>query len=116
MRDPETNSPWDLSKKDVQNRVRKMVTVSKPFMLVGSPPCTPFSRLQALNSPNREPKIVEEELAAGRAHVIFCFEMYELQRTSGRFFASQHGHFVELAFGARDVAEGGRRFGWGRHV
>ena len=90
MRDPETNSPWDLSKQDVQNRVRKMVTVSKPFMLVGSPPCTPFSRLQALNSPKRDPKVVEEELAAGRAHMNFCFEMYELQRKSGRFFAHEH--------------------------
>ena len=64
MRDPETNAPWDLSKKDVQDRVRKMVVGSKPFMLVGSPPCTPFSRLQALNSPKRDPAVVEKELAA----------------------------------------------------
>ena len=42
MRDPETNTPWDLSKRSVQNRVKKMVVENKPFMLVGSPPCTPF--------------------------------------------------------------------------
>ena len=90
MRDPETNAPWDLSKRSVQDRVRKMVIDSKPFMLVGSPPCTLFSRLQGLNTPKRDPKVVEGELAAGRAHMKFCFEMYELQRKNGRFFAHEH--------------------------
>ena len=88
MRDPETNAPWDLSKRSVQDRVRKMVIDSKPFMLVGSPPCTPFSRLQELNSPKRDPKVVEGKLAAGRAHMKFCFEMYELQRKN--FFEHEH--------------------------
>ena len=90
MRDPSTNEPWDLSKKNVQDRVRKMVVDSKPFMLVGSPPCTPFSRLQELSAPKRDPKIVEAEKAAGRVHMKFCFEMYELQRRNGRFFAHEH--------------------------
>ena len=49
MRDPEANAPWDFSRKSMQDTVRKMVLGSKPFMLVGSPPCTPFSRLQELN-------------------------------------------------------------------
>ena len=44
MRDPETDAPWDLSKKSMQDRVRNMVTDSKPFMLLGSPLCMPFSR------------------------------------------------------------------------
>ena len=44
MRDPETNAPWDLSKRIVQYWVRKMVIGSKPLVLVGSPPCTLFSR------------------------------------------------------------------------
>ena len=90
MRDPSTNEPWDLSKKNVQDRVGKMVVDSKPFMLVGSPPCTPFSILQEPSAPKRDPKIVEAEKAAGRVHMKFCFEMYELQRRNGRFFAHEH--------------------------
>ena len=43
MRDPETDKPWDLSRKEVQAKVRKMVVEGKPFMLIGSPPCTAFS-------------------------------------------------------------------------
>ena len=44
MRDPETDAPWDLSKKAVQQKVKKMVVEGKPFMLIGSPPCTAFSQ------------------------------------------------------------------------
>ena len=84
MRDPETNAPWDLCKKSVHDRMGKMVVSSKPFMLVGSPPCTPFSILQELNPPKRDPRVVEAELAAGHAH------MYELRRKNGHFFAHVH--------------------------
>ena len=70
--------------------MRKIVVNGKLFMLVRSPPCTPFSRLQELNFPNRDPRVVEAELAAVRAHMKFCFEMYELQRKNERFFAHEH--------------------------
>ena len=42
MRDPSTGEPWDLSCKKTQQEVRRLVTDCKPFMLVGSPPCTAF--------------------------------------------------------------------------
>ena len=90
MRDPATDLPWDLSKRDVQNKVRRMVVEGKPFMLVGSPPCTAFSQLQGLNSAKRDPKVVKAELAAACAHVAFCFEMYEVQRRAGRYFMHEH--------------------------
>ena len=43
MRNPSTGKPWDLSCKTTQAEVRKLVVESKPFVLVGSPPCTAFS-------------------------------------------------------------------------
>jgi hypothetical protein len=43
-----------------------------------------------LNKFERDPEVVKKELAAARAHVTFCFEMYELQRLSGRYFAHEH--------------------------
>ena len=90
MRDPETDRPWDLSVKETQDKVRKMVVSDKPFMLIGSPPCTAFSQLQGLNNPKRDPEIVAKELAQAHAHILFCFEMYEIQRRSGRYFAHEH--------------------------
>ena len=69
MRDPSTNEPWDLSKKSVQDRVRKMVVDSKPFMLVGSPPCTPFSIWNyAMNDPKVDPDRVRAMVAEARIH------------------------------------------------
>ena len=90
MRDPLTNEPWDLSRKDVQQRVTKMVTESKPFMVVGSPPCTAFSRLQELSKHKRDPKIVQKKLADAVEHIRFCFKIYKLQRKAGRLFAHEH--------------------------
>ena len=49
MVNPETKAPWDFSNKDEQNKVEKMVTEGKPFMLISSPPCTAFSQLQGLS-------------------------------------------------------------------
>ena len=67
-----------------------MVSKSKPFMLIGSPPCTAFSQLQGLNNHKRDPEIVKKEFADACAHIKFCFEMYELQRKAGRFFMHEH--------------------------
>ena len=90
MVDPATSSPWDLSKKDTQNKVKKMILEGKPFMVIGSPPCTAFSQLQGLNNFKRDPQVVKKELAEACAHIIFCFEMYEIQRKAGRFFMHEH--------------------------
>ena len=47
--DPRTKMPWDFSKHEVRERVWKLVRDTKPFMLVGSPPCTALSALQGLS-------------------------------------------------------------------
>ena len=49
-----------------------------------------FFRSQELSAPKRGPKIVKAEKAAGRVHMKFCFEMYELQLKNGRFLAHEH--------------------------
>ena len=90
MRDPETDRPWDLSVRETQDKVRKMVREGKPFMLIGSPPCTAFSQLQGLNNHKRDPEVVRREMDQACAHIMFCFEMYELQRKAGRYFAHEH--------------------------
>ena len=56
MDDPLTGQPWDLGKREVRARVRKLVAESKPFMLIGSPPCTMFSTLQNLSKAKRDEK------------------------------------------------------------
>ena len=88
MEDPETKRPWDLSKSDVQNRVRDLVRKTKPFCIIGSPPCTPFSPLQAISKKKRDPRTVKEELERGRRHVRFCVELYKMQLAEKGFFCA----------------------------
>ena len=40
MDDPATGQPWDLSKPEVQSKVRKLIRETRPFCVIGSPPCT----------------------------------------------------------------------------
>ena len=84
--DPATGQAWDLSKHAVRERVRKLVRTTKPFLLIGSPPCTAFSSLQNLSKNKRDPKVVKEEKAVAVQHLTFCMELYKMQIGSRRFF------------------------------
>ena len=85
MRNPKDGQPWDLSKREVQDKVKGKVRRSKPFIVIGSPPCTAFSQLQGWNNHRRDPDVVKSELKAAKAHVNICFELYEGQRRNGRY-------------------------------
>ena len=89
-KDPSTGRAWDLSDRKVQARVIKLIHDTKPFCIVGSPPCTPFSQLQGLNKARRDPKIVERELNMGKLHMRFCIDVYRMQVKAGRHFAHEH--------------------------
>ena len=65
MNDPKTGRAWDLADATVQSRVRKLIRSTKPFCVVGSPPCTPFSRLQEISRARRDPAVMAEELRQG---------------------------------------------------
>ena len=40
------NEPWDLSRPEKKARAREVLLRDKPFMLIASPMCTAFCRLQ----------------------------------------------------------------------
>ena len=82
--------PWDLSCPKTQDKVRRMVRETQPFCIVGSPPCTPFSQLQGLNNFKRDPATVKRELEAGKKHIRFCLEIYEMQLRNHRHFVHEH--------------------------
>ena len=86
LNDPKTGKPWDLSEPSVQRRVKQMVRSTKPFCVIGSPPCTPFSQIQAINKKRRQRAVVEEELRKGKAHINFCLEVYAMQLVGNDIF------------------------------
>ena len=69
--DPLTQKPWDLGKKSVRDRVKKLVVEAKPFMLIGSPPCTMFSSMQNLRRRYRNEAEFEMEFEVAKKHVNF---------------------------------------------
>ena len=83
-KDSYTGRAWDLSDRKVQARVTKLINDTKPFCIVGFPPCTPFSQLQGMNKARRDPKIVERELKLGKLLMRFCIDVYRMQVKAGR--------------------------------
>ena len=52
---------------------------TKPFMLIGSPPCTLFSTLQNLSKNVRNEAEFQKQLEIAKKHVRFCVELYTMQ-------------------------------------
>ena len=67
-----------------------MLEEQQPFLLIGSPPCTPYFQIQAINKARRDPKDVERELIAGRVHIDFCCALYRRQIARGANFLHEH--------------------------
>ena len=90
MNDPMTGKQWDLSRRDVRARVKTLVNDTKPFILIGSPPCTMFSSLQNLRKSKRNQAEFQRKLEVAKKHVRFCVSLYEIQMAEGRYFLHEH--------------------------
>ncbi len=82
--------PWDFRDKDMRREAKRMLEEQKPWILVGSPPCTPFSTWQALNERKRPAEKVQSEWDEGVAHLEFMSELYAMQHRGGRYFLHEH--------------------------
>ena len=68
-----------------------MVKTQKPYMLIGSPPCTPYSTIQNLNMRTEAGRAkVEEARRKGDVHLRFCVALYREQMRGGRYFVHEH--------------------------
>ena len=68
-----------------------MVLRLRPTWLIGSPPCTSFSKLNTnMNFPKMDPAVVAEKVAQGRRHLRFVLSLYKLQLDGGRHFLHEH--------------------------
>ena len=89
VRDPESGHAWDFSKEEMRQRARQLVIENKPYVVIGSPPCTAFSHIQNLNK-KRPKHIRDRELREGRQHLRFAVELYRLQVLGGRYYLHEH--------------------------
>ena len=84
--DPVTGKRWDLSKKEVQEKVMKDIRKEKPLCIGMSPECRLFSILQNL----RKTPIDQEEWKKAVSCIDFCVQVAEYQLKMGRFFYFEH--------------------------
>ena len=67
----------------------------KPKLVIGSPPCTYFPRLQELNKHMYRDDDVwmakfSEGIEQAKRYVRFCVKLYDHQRAHGRYFLHEH--------------------------
>ena len=81
---------WDFTDPKQRQKARSEIAAMKPYMVIGSPPCTQFCRWQRVNHPRMDPKLVNRELVAARAHVGFCVQVYRDQLARGAHYLHEH--------------------------
>ena len=82
---------WDFSKHECRQKAFALIRESRPYMIIGSPECTPFSTIQNLNMRTPEGKEkVERAREEGTKHLEFCCKIYALQMAAGRYFIHEH--------------------------
>ena len=90
MTDPESGERWDFSKAAVRDRALRLVKESQPFLIIGSPPCTAFSQLQAINKGRRSAEVINEEMRIAKQHMRFVIKLYHMQVLAGRYYLHEH--------------------------
>ena len=78
--------------------VIQRINTTKPGLVIGSPPCTWFSRLTALNiainGPEWKIKYDREKEKAVK-HIEFCLKIFQLQRDRGAYFLMEHPAYAD---------------------
>ena len=69
----------------------QLVNSRRPYLLVGSPPCTAYSNLQNLNKcrPGGEEKVAAMQEEA-QVHLDFVAKLYLMQIAAKRYFVHEH--------------------------
>ena len=83
MDNPGTSTP-------AQSVAETLITTRRSILLIGSPMCTAFSRLQEVNYAKMDPAEVERRLAHGRRHLEWTVHLYRLQMAMGLYFLHEH--------------------------
>ena len=86
----EAGQPWNFDCPAQRAKARRLVEDTKPLLLVGSPMCTAFRLLQALNWGRVSPEQKEAIVKRATSHLHFCLELYGLQVREGRCFLHDH--------------------------
>ena len=78
---------WDLHRPDHRAAVLEYVRKAKPKVVIGSPPCTMFSRLQNMNGWTEERR---QQRRRDLMLLRFAAKVYRVQTEAGRYYVHEH--------------------------
>lgn len=81
---------WDLTNKSHVKSLERIVDEEDPYLLTGSPPCEPFSPLQALNEGRVDPEVQKQRYDEGVEKLKTACGFYERQVKRGKYFLHEH--------------------------
>ena len=71
--------------------VRQRIQEARPYLLIGSPPCTDRCALHVrLNHPRMDPGLVARRVQEAKVHLAFVLQLYQDQLDGGRHFLHEH--------------------------
>jgi hypothetical protein len=87
----EAGIAWDFTRPSDRKRAWERIREERPFLVVGSPPCTMFSRLQLnLNAKKMGKAKWEARRREAEVLLMFAVAVYRLQVREGRHFLHEH--------------------------
>ncbi len=87
----EAGVAWDFTRPGDRKRAWERIRAEKPFLVVGSPPCTMFSRLQLNLNASKMGKVAwEKRRREAELLLVFAVAVYQLQVRGGRHFLHEH--------------------------
>ena len=86
----DSGAAWDFTKPSMKLKAIQKPDKEQPELLVVSPVCVPFSKLQGLNFSKMHVEQVEDRLEEGMKHLKFAMEMCRRQAALGRLFTFGH--------------------------
>ena len=69
--DPEDGKPWDFDSPAKRDKALKLLQKERPMLLIGSPMCTAFSRLQELSRHKRDESEFKRMILYGAVYSTF---------------------------------------------
>jgi len=87
----ENGRSWNFTRRDHRDKVRKIIQQMQPYVVIGSPPCTEWTRLNRnINHPRMHPEEVRRRMWEARVHMEFVAQIYKDQLRAGRHFLHEH--------------------------
>ena len=86
----ESGQAWNFDLADCRDKAEALIDALDPDLLIGSPPCGPYSQLQALNEGKVDPQVRAEKLKKAEEHLSFCCDQYAKRHARQKFFLHEH--------------------------